>query len=99
MNFDKAEIERTLKLFFEPGEVREMRVPETKRDGTVSGYFDSDHLAEGTKAAAQWSGQAPGVYILPNPCKSELHARAYNCVKTHVKKPRRAMTSSVGVGC
>ena len=39
-----AEITRTLATLYQPGDVVEMRIPKTKRDGTVSGYFD-DHQA------------------------------------------------------
>jgi hypothetical protein len=62
--------------------VTELRIPET-RYKTVSGYFDDfEKLAE---AAVQWSGQAAGVYFLPNVVKPALLARAANQLKTYAK--------------
>jgi hypothetical protein len=70
-----SEIARALNLLIWPGEVAELRVPDTPRR-TVSGYFnDLERLAE---AAARWSGQAPGVYVTLNPVNPDLLARAAN---------------------
>src|SRR5438552_2192086 len=77
-----AEIRRALCLVVEPGTVVELRVPHTRR-GTVSGYFnDVDAL---TRAAAQWSGKAPGIYITVNPVNPALLARAANRVEDYVR--------------
>ena len=52
------DIQTTLKLLYNPGDVVESRVLHTPRSGTVSGYFDDmDKLAN---AAVEWSGQVPG---------------------------------------
>lgn len=70
------------RLLLGPGQVTEIRIPET-RYKTVSGYFsDVEKLAA---AAAQWSGQAAGVYFLPNVVKPALLARAANQLKTYAK--------------
>jgi hypothetical protein len=58
-------------------------VVQTRRSGTVSGYFDDhDRLAE---EAAKASGRAPAVYVTANPVRSDLLARAGNRVKSYVR--------------
>src|SRR5262249_52490836 len=77
------EVREALMIFCEPGEVREMRVPNTSQ-ATVSGYFDNvDLLAE---AAAEWNGKGPGIYFTINPTKPELLSRACNRVKPYAKQ-------------
>jgi hypothetical protein len=69
-------IRKALDVVLEPGSVAELRVPKTERTKTVSGYFDDfDKLAD---AAAEWSDQAPGVYITLNPVLPDLLARRAN---------------------
>ncbi|HLA81363.1 MAG TPA: hypothetical protein VJP78_07080 [Thermoleophilia bacterium] len=82
---DLVEVDRTgpirkaLDVVLEPGSVAELRVPKTERTKTVSGYFDDfDKLAE---AAAEWSDQAPGVYVTLNPVLPDLLARTSNRAK------------------
>jgi hypothetical protein len=78
-----AEIQRTLDLLLEPGQVAELRVLNTQQ-GTASGYFtDFDKLAQ---AAAANSGKASGVYVTLNPVNPDLLARANNRVKKYVKE-------------
>jgi hypothetical protein len=80
---DLATIIRTLNLLHEPGSVVELRILNTGKSGTVSGYFtDMGKLAD---AAAQWSGQAPAVYVTLNPCNPDLLARAANHIITRAK--------------
>jgi len=70
------EMARALSVLFQPGDVAEMRAPKAGKYKTVSGYFnDWSALA---KAAAQWSGRAPGVYVTLNPVDPALLARAEN---------------------
>jgi len=77
------DIQTTLKLLYNPGDVVESRVLHTPRSGTVSGYFDDmDKLAN---AAVEWSGQAPGVYVTINPVLPALLARSNNRLQTWVK--------------
>ena len=75
-----AEVIRpALDVVLEPGSVAELRVLKTGNTKTVSGYFnDFDKLAE---AGAEWSGQAPGVYITLNPVLPDLLARRFNRAK------------------
>ena len=40
-NFDRADILRTWKIFRQPGEVLELRIPKAGRYKTISGYFDN----------------------------------------------------------
>jgi hypothetical protein len=75
-----------LRLLCEPGEVYELRCPKTRRDGTVSGYFDD--LAKLAYHAGYWSNVAPSVYVTINPVKRDLLARAFNRIQ------RRASTTS-----
>ena len=73
-------IRNALGVVLEPGSVAELRVPNTGNTKTVSGYFDDyDKLAG---AAAEWSGQAPGVYITLNPVLPALLARRANRTKS-----------------
>ena len=66
-----------LRRFFghNQNQVVELRAPKT-RNGTVSGYFDDPEKF--AAAAAQLSGNVPGVYFTPNPIVPALLARANN---------------------
>jgi hypothetical protein len=80
---DATAIRHALRLLVEPGQVVELRVLNTPRSGTVSGYFsDIDKLAQ---AAARWSGNAPAVYFTLNPVNPALLARASNRVAERAK--------------
>jgi hypothetical protein len=77
------QIRDAIGLLYEAGQVVELRVLDTGRTGTVSGYFDDyDELA---KATAQWDNKAPGVYWMLNPIKPALLARACNRAKPYAK--------------
>src|SRR5438445_11884306 len=76
-------IPKVLSCLFEPGQVVELRILKT-RYGTVSGYFDKK-MGDLASTAAQWSRQAPGVYVTLNPCSPELLARANNRAKRHAE--------------
>ena len=80
---DTAMIQHTASVFFQPGTVAELRILNTPRQGTVSGYFDSSPPF--VQAAEHWSGKAPGVYATLNPCNPALLARAANRLKDRVK--------------
>ncbi len=73
---DPAMIQQTATVLFRPGTVAELRVLNTPRNGTVSGYFDQ--MQPFVQAAEQWSGKAPAVYATLNPCNPALLARAAN---------------------
>lgn len=93
---DLAEIRRALRLLVEPGAVTELRIIGAEyargRAGTLSGYYDYEHLDDLAKAAAEWDGRAKGVYITLNPVRPELLARAANRLRIPVA-PGEATTA------
>ena len=80
---DAAMIQQTASTLFQPATVVELRILNTLRDGTVSGYFDNSE--DFTKAAEAWSGKAPAVYATLNPCNSALLARSANRLQVRAK--------------
>src|SRR5689334_2792702 len=78
-----AEIERSLRLILQPGQVTELRALEATTlsenwPATISGYFDdSTKLA----AAAAAIKTAKGIYFVPNPIKPALLARSMNAAR------------------
>jgi len=58
------------------GDVFEIRIPKTAKEGTVSGYFDDIGIA--TKMVMAYSGKVPGVYVTLNPVNKDILARAAN---------------------
>src|SRR3989304_3669289 len=70
-------IKRALAVLFSAGDVTELRILNT-RYKTVSGYFDD--LGTLDSAGAEWSGQAPAVYVKLNPVNPALLARSKNRV-------------------
>src|SRR5262245_45686021 len=83
MTADRAMIEQTATTLFRPGTVAELRILNTPRHGTVSGYFNTSQPF--VDAAAAWSGKAPAVYATLNPCNPALLARAANRLKERVR--------------
>jgi hypothetical protein len=83
----------TVRAFFErivlPGEVHEVRIPNTKRGparlfGTASGYFDNP--ASVAAALTRLTGDdAEAVYVTLNPVNPELIARANNRLVSKAK--------------
>jgi len=83
MNYDHAEICRTLKVLFPPGDVAELRILNAGTNGTVSGYYnDLDKLAAD---AAEWSGTGMGIYATLNPVDRALLARSLNRLRPRAK--------------
>ena len=80
---DPAMIRQTASTLFQPDTVAELRILNTLRDGTVSGYFDNGEAF--TQAASGWSGKAPAVYATLNPCTPALLARSANHLKPRAK--------------
>ena len=72
-----------LALLHEPGEVFEVRILNTPRSGTVSGYFDDPKTA--AREIGKWDGRAPGVYVTLNPVDPALMARAANHLRERVR--------------
>jgi hypothetical protein len=87
-------IERGLKLFYKPEEVRELRVlnvPDSNGSGcknNFAGYFDYQRVPQMARAAARYSGRAEGVYFTLNPCSPALLARAPNRILPLLMKDR-----------
>lgn len=81
--YDVGEIGRAIELLLVPGSVYELRCLGTKQ-GTASGYF-SDYMELGV-AAAQFSGQCDGVYVVLNPVLPRLIHRSPNRMRSWVKK-------------
>lgn len=82
---DAATIARWLRHFVAPGCVTELRAlgvstPGYRRPHTVAGFFDHDHLGDMARIALSLSGQAHGVYFLPNPLHPAILARRANRV-------------------
>jgi hypothetical protein len=81
---DRAEIEKALQLFLEPGQVVELRalhvVQRYGQPKTVAGFFDAGPLTEMAAAAAELSPRATGVYFTLNPLNPDLLARRCNRV-------------------
>lgn len=69
-----TDTERFLELLWQPGDVREVRIPDTGY-GSRAGYFDDP--ARAAAAVAEWDGRA-NVYVTLNPVRPDLLARAVN---------------------
>jgi hypothetical protein len=75
-------IRNVLGLLFEPGDVVELRCPNTSR-GTISGFFnDPQKLAA---EAVSLSGKVPGVYVTANRVPPEALCRSTNRVQPYAK--------------
>ena len=72
------EIKRTIAIWCKKGFVYELRVPKTKRRGTISGYFDNpmDLYVEADTLSDDID--VPAVYMTLNPVQSKIIARSYN---------------------
>ena len=78
---DITMIENALRLFFQPGDVFEIRAldavtPTYNKPHVESGYFDYEHIYEAAKAVAKL--QCRGVYVTVNPVNPALLARSAN---------------------
>ena len=79
---DQEEIVRALKLWFQPGDVFEVRVLKAVTPGylkphTESGYFDYDNIPAAADALEKLRAYA-GAYVTVNPVSPDLLARACN---------------------
>lgn len=81
---DRAQaVVAALRLLYAPGEVFEVRILETERDGVVSGYFDDPDRA--AAAVMTWNGRVPALYVTLNRLPPAILARANNRLKKHTK--------------
>ena len=84
MQQNNEEITKSLKMFFQPGDVFEIRclgatIPGMRYPHTESGYFDYEHIGSVPKELEKI--EARGVYFTPNPVNPALLARAANRIK------------------
>ena len=80
----------TIGLLFKPGDVIEIRALAVGRNpsnpgATYSGYFNFENREAIARAIKQLEGRAEGIYVLLNPCKPELLARANNRLQARPK--------------
>ncbi|MFC2173026.1 phage/plasmid primase, P4 family [Acidobacteriota bacterium] len=81
-----AEIDRTLRLLLEPGQLTELRAlgvstSDYRKPHTVGGFFQYDHLEAMIEEACLLNGDAVGVYFLANKIDPALLARSSNRVR------------------
>ncbi len=72
------DINRTLHLWCEQGQVYELRVPKTKRRGVISGYFDDLKALAVNADTLSDDVEVPAVYLTLNPVLPDLIARSAN---------------------
>lgn len=70
-----------LNVIWQPGDVREVRIPRYSGMKTASGYFDD--VAALVEAVTPWDGRS-NVYVTLNPVAPALLARAANRIKDNV---------------
>jgi hypothetical protein len=78
---DPEEIRCFGELLLLPDAVVEMRALHAPKSGTVSGYFDDEHLDQLVGWCEEYSGRAEGIYFTLNPVNRNLLARAANRAK------------------
>lgn len=78
---DLEEIRRALALITDG--VFEIRIPKAGRHRTIRGYFNDPNAA--ARAAANWSGKVPAIYLTLNPVNPALLARASNRLETYAE--------------
>jgi hypothetical protein len=71
-------ISRTLALFYEPGDVIELRAPNAGRAGTISGYYDDLEALARDALRLDGGRNLPGIYVTANPVRQNLLPRAVN---------------------
>jgi hypothetical protein len=80
---DPTIIERSLQILFRRGDIVEVRIPKTLREGTVSGYFDDMNAL---KQAVLTRTRDAGIYVTLNPVQPELLARCANRLQSFAKE-------------
>lgn len=88
---NQDEISRALRLWFQPGDVFEVRVLDAvtadyRREHVESGYFDYNHIGDVADALKRLLSYR-GVYVTVNPVKPDLLARAVNRLRVAGKNP------------
>lgn len=90
--FDPQEIRRALRVWFQPGDIFEVRILDAitgsyNRPHVESGYFDSDHIEQLPEILAADLRGYRGIYITVNPPRAELLARAANRLRNVRQEP------------
>lgn len=93
---DRADVARTLRTIYRPGDVFEVRAPEASNvrcngrpegyGATFYGYFDNFETAVNVTSAAFETADWPALYLTLNPVNPDLFARAANRIKKAGKK-------------
>lgn len=91
MKANQQHIERSLSVLYLPDHVVELRIPKTRRNGTISGYFN-DRIKLVAALMAN-DGQGPGTYTTLNPVNPALIARAAN----HIRERAATTTSDADI--
>ena len=91
---DKNEIIRALRLWFQSGDVFEVRVLDAvtadwMRPHMESGYFDYEHIPDAADAIGKLRSYR-GAYATVNPVNPDLLARACNRIRSITKEPTTA---------
>jgi hypothetical protein len=94
MEIDKQQIIKALELWFQPGDVFEVRVLDATtadymRPHVESGYFDFEHIEDAAEAIGKLRGYR-GVYATVNPVNPALLARANNRLRAAGREPTTA---------
>jgi hypothetical protein len=72
-----------VKQLLQPGQVVELRILNTGKTGTISGYFDDPTKL--INVACRYSGKVPAIYITLNPVNPALLSRAHNKIQAYAK--------------
>lgn len=96
---DANEITHALRLWFQPGDVFEVRVLDAisadyRREHIESGYFDYEHISAVPEALKRLLSFR-GVYVTVNPVNPDLLARAVNRLRPAGRNPTTADTDIV----
>ncbi len=75
-------IRKTLEVLYEPGDVFEIRILNT-RSGTVRGCFDD--LDAAARSVQTWDGRVPGIYVTLNPVVPDPLDLFENTLVEHAK--------------
>ena len=91
---DANEITHALRLWFQAGDVFEVRVLDAvstdwMRPHTESGYFDYEHIPDAADAIGKLRSYR-GAYATVNPVNPDLLARAWNRIRPVLKEPTTA---------
>ena len=84
-SFDREEILRMVRLFHEPGDIVEMRIPNAKQNKVIFGY--SDNAESFAKGVCDWEpGAYAGYYFTINPAVQAVFSRCANKTERWAKE-------------